>query len=222
MENKINDEPIIETFYGKISPVDIAVLYSLMVKRISKGYSSSEMSFLMGYENDVIGNIEQLNFKELTILELYSYTNALEDDALSGIILNDMGKEHDPADYQIVKTTERILMHYEVFEILPDNTSRQLFHLFEVNPEHDRLKYNTSYSMGIETATEILNTLLGGVLFQSPESPLDIFKRCRRISTSIRPYYVQVALNNISQSKEYPKFKRIKTKKYGCLYEKAF
>jgi hypothetical protein len=176
----------------------------------------------MGYETDVIGNIEQLNFKELTILELYSYTNALEDDALSGIILNDMGKEDDPADYQIVKTTERILMHYEVFEILPDNTSRQLFHLFEVNPEHDRLKYNTSYSMGIETATEILKTLLGGVLFQSPESPLDIFKRCRRISTSIRPYYVQVALNNIAQSKEYPKFKRIKTKKFGCLYEKAF
>jgi hypothetical protein len=91
-----------------------------------------------------------------------------------------------------------------------------------VNPEYDKLKYSTSYAMGIQETQEILNWLLEGALFESPETPFDIYERCRRISTSIRPYYVQVVLNDMAQSKEYPKFKRTKTKKYGYLYEKVF
>jgi hypothetical protein len=221
MENNTTELPLKETYHRKISPVDLCVIYSMIIKRIAKGYSASEVSFLMGYENGAIEKLEQLNFKELTIGELHNYTNVLGDDAFRGIIMSDMDEKQD-IDYHIVKTTERAIIHHEVFTILPDNSSRQIFNLFEVNPEYEKLKYSTSYETGIKDTKEILNSLLEGALFQSPERPFDIYERCRRISTSIRPYYVQVVLNDMAQSKDYPKFKRTKTKKYGYLYEKAF
>lgn len=224
MENKITEASVKETFQAKISPVDIGVLYSLMVKRIAKGYSTSEVSFLMGYEDNAIERIEQLQFKELTILDVHSYTNVL-DDGLKGVIINDMGKDDDTADdYQMVRTIQRTFIHHEVFEIRSDNTTCQIFNLFEVNPEYKKRNYSTSYEMGIKEATEILYSLLEGTVFQSPETPLNIYRRCRRISGSefISPAHIQAVLQDMAQSKGYPKFKRIKTKQRGCLYEKAF
>ncbi|EHQ26910.1 hypothetical protein [Mucilaginibacter paludis] len=223
MENKITEASVKETFQAKISPVDIGVLYSLMVKRIAKGYSTSEVSFLMGYEDNAIERIEQLQFKELTILDIHHYTNVLED-GLKGVIINNMDRVDDMADYQVVRTIQRTFIHHEVFEILPDNTACQVFNLFEVNPEYKKRNYSTSYEMGIKEATEILYSLLEGAVFQSPETPLNIYRRSRRISGSefISPAHIQAVLQDMAQSKGYPKFKRIKTKQRGCLYEKAF
>ncbi|MES2063074.1 MAG: hypothetical protein V4456_14200 [Bacteroidota bacterium] len=223
MANKITEIPLTETYQRKISPVDFCAIYSLMLKRIAKGYSASEVSFLMGRDDGAVGKLERFYYKTLTLEYLHIYTSILDDDALNGIIVSDRDEWHD-INYQIVKTTERTVIRHEVFEILNDNNLRQLFNLFEPNPEYDKFKYSTSYEMGIEQAREILKSLLEGVSFQTPESPLDIYRRCRRICTynSFRPRYVQAALNDITQSKDYPKLKRIKTKKHGYLYEKAF
>jgi len=177
----------------------------------------------MGYEDDAISKIEQLSFKILTIGVLHRYTHVLDDDAVNGIIISDVDEKQD-IDYQIISTTERMFIHHEVFEMLPGNSARQLFHLFEPNHESNKLSYSTSYEMGIRNTREILRSLLADVLFQSPQSPWDIYQRCRRMSSSqsLRPGYVQAVLIDMAESKEYPKFKRIKTKKYGYLYEKAF
>lgn len=219
----MTETPLQEIFHRKISPVDLGVIYSLIIKRIGKGYSASEVSFLMGYEDDAISKIEQLSFKILTIGVLHRYTHVLDDDAVNGIIISDVDEKQD-IDYQIIRTTERMFIHHEVFEMLPGNSARQLFHLFEPNHESNKLSYSTSYEMGIRNTREILRSLLADVLFQSPQSPWDIYQRCRRMSSSqsLRPWYVQAVLIDMAESKEYPKFKRIKTKKYGYLYEKAF
>ncbi|QEM03054.1 hypothetical protein DIU31_005790 [Mucilaginibacter rubeus] len=211
-----------ETFKANMSAVNVCILYSLMVARIAKGYSTADVSFLMGYPDDFIKSREELIGTAFTMSDIQRYHNALEVDGLTGIIFSDLNKK-EFSDYQLVKTTEQEVIHHEMFEIQQDKTLKPVFHLFEENPEYKKIKYSNSHQTATKETVGILNLLFEGSLFLSRETPLSIYLRCQSISgSSLNPMHVQTALQDMTKKKGYPKLKRINTKDYGCLYEKAF
>ncbi|MEO6523872.1 MAG: hypothetical protein ABIN91_19465 [Mucilaginibacter sp.] len=210
--------PIIDTFKATMSGVDICILYSLMVKRISKGYNTAEVSFLMGYPDDYIKLKEQLT-SIYDVIEINHYVHALEEKSFNGIIFNELNNQ-EPAEYRIVRTTYTELIRHDMYQANDDLSEELLFSLIEENLSHTR--YSSSDERTAKEAAGILQILFDGYLFLEPCTPLELYKRFRGISGSniLDPRYVQAALMDLLKQKGYPRLKRINCKD-GCMYIKV-
>lgn len=206
---------------ARLSALNVGMLYSFMVKRISKGYSTSEVSFLMGFSIDYIKQKEELKTIGFSFEDLHSFKRAIEESSLRGFIHNYEVQNYD-AEYHLIRIKHEASISTTLFRIEDDQTETLIFRLMEENPEFIRYKASEE-----ETATEIktiLKVLFDGRLFYTPQSPLNIYQRCRTAfaNESLSPRHVQAALAEMIKQKEFPKLKRIKSKDYGCQYEKVF
>lgn len=206
---------------ARLSALNVGMFYSFMVKRISKGYSTSEVSFLMGFSIDYIKQKEELKTIGFSFEDLHSFKRAIEESSLRGFIHNYEVQNYD-SDYHLTKATHKASIITSLYRIESDHTETLVFRLMEENQEFIRYKASEE-----ETAAEvktILKVLFDGRLFYTPQSPLNIYQRCRTAfgNESLSPRHVQAALAEMTKQKEFPKLKRIKSKDYGCQYEKVF
>ncbi|WP_316750922.1 hypothetical protein [Pedobacter gandavensis] len=219
MKKKNNDtSPLISR--ATLSSVNVGMLYSFMVKRIAKGYSTSEVSFLMGYTNDYMKQKEELDSIGFSFEDMHCFRHAVEEKSLNGIISN-FEHQKATASYQLTKISDPVKTAVRMCRMEEDGTETQIFHLVESNMGHGSLK-TTEMENEAEVAA-MLNVLFEGRMFYTPQSPLQIFQKCRNtLSDTVAPRHLQTALQTLTKKKEFPKLKRIKSKDNGCMYEKVF
>lgn len=219
MKNKHNYSlPLI--YKAMLSPVNVGMLYSFMIKRIAKGYSTSEVSFLMGYTNDYMKQKEELNSIGFTYEDMHCFQHAVEEPSLRGLIPS-IEKGSSKCEYQLIKISGPAKIEFMMIRLEKDGQETPIFHLIENNTKGNAHQVT---ELSIEAqAIAILNVLFEGKLFYSPQSPLQIYQKCRsRISESLSPRHLQAALLNLTKKNDFPKLKRVKSKDNGCMYEKVF
>lgn len=203
-----------------LSPVNVGMLYSFMIKRIAKGYSTSEVSFLMGYTNDYMKQKEELNSIGFTYEDMHCFQHAVEEPFLRGLIpgIENGGSKRE---YQLIKISDPAKIEFMMIRLEKDGQQTPIFHLIENNTKHCTHKIT---ELSIEAqAIAILNVLFEDKLFYSPQSPLQIYQKCRsKISEPLSPRHLQTALLSLTKKKGFPKLKRVKSKDNGCMYEKVF
>lgn len=208
-------------FRARMSSFDVAILYRFMIKRISKGYSSSETSFLMGYNTDLFKKKEDLTSIGFTLEEMHLFKNAMEEHSLK-TYLPGHEIQKQTSDYCLIKRIEPTQIWLKMLRIAADNSEELIFQLQEENPGY--ASYGLADAESFEEAKAILNVLFESRLFFSPQAPLVIYQRCRSAvgSEGLSPRHVQAALSELTKKKDFPKLKRIRSSDYGCMYEKVF
>lgn len=206
---------------ARLSSVNLGILYSFMIKRISRGYSTAETSFLMGYSIDFIKQKEELKSIGFSFADMYTFKNALEENSLRSGMPNYEGQNYE-ADYLLIKTIGASKIDIRMFRLEEDKSETLVFHIIEEN--HALIRYKTSEEESTAEVKAIMNVLFEGRLFYTPQLPLTIYQRCRSAigSDVLTPKYVQAALTALTKKKDFPKLKRVRSKDYGCMYEKVF
>ncbi|MBC8987755.1 hypothetical protein H9X96_18490 [Pedobacter sp. N36a] len=203
-----------------LSPVNVGMLYSFMIKRIAKGYSTSEVSFLMGYANDYMKKKEELSSIGFSYEDMHCFQHAVEEPSLRGLI-SSFENGGSKSEYQLIKISNPVKIEFMMMRLETDGQETPIFHLIENNMNSIAHKI-TELSMEAQ-AMAILNVLFEGKLFYSPQSPLQIYQKCRnKLSESFSPRHLQAALLNLTKKNDFPKLKRVKSKDNGCVYEKVF
>jgi hypothetical protein len=214
--------PETKTFKANMSTLSVNLLYSLMLKRISKGFSTADMSFLMGYPYDCVNDNEELISVGYAINDIYRYCDALGEKTMGGIILNDFD-EKESSEHQLFRTTYAEIIQYDMYMIGKEQPDTLIFRLYEGNPEFKKVTYFRSYESVIKQVTAILDLLFEGAFFLSPQIPMNIYTRCRTVcDPGLYPNYVEKILHTMTIKKEFPKLKRTNTRGHGCTYGKVF
>lgn len=211
--------PILTTTKAILSSVNVGILYSFMIKRIGKGYSTAEISFLMGYANDYMKQKEELASVGFTFEDMHCFRQAVEEQSLTGLIFN-FEEENMVDEYQLIKIITSTKTEIKMIRLEKDGTVSQIFQLMEVNTTG--LIYKTAELEISEKVAAMVKVLFDGQLFYSPQSALQIFQKCRDVSTTLAPRHLQAALSSLTKKNEFPKLRRTKSKDYGCMYEKVF
>lgn len=212
---------MVTTFKGRMTSLQVGILYGFMVKRISRGYSTAEMSFLMGYSTDYIRQKEELKQIGFSFEDIHNFATALEERSWRGFSYS--YEEHNKeADYLLVKTLSKVRIDLQLFRIAEDQSQTLVFHLLEENPGY--VRYPTSEAEYFQEAQAVMKVLFEGRLFYSAKTALEIYQRCRTISgnNNLDPKHIQAAIASFTSLKEFPKLKKIRSKEYGCMYEKVF
>lgn len=211
----------VSSFRGRLTSLNVGILYGLMVKRISRGYSTAEMSFLMGYTNDYIRQKEELKQVGFSFEDIHNFANALEEKSWRGFSYS-YEENNTEADYILTKTISKVRIDIRLFHLSEDGEQTLIFHLMEENPAYNR--YPTSEEEYFNEAKAVMKVLFEGRLFYTAKSPLEIYQRCRTISgnNNLDPKHIQEALLHFSSLNEFPRLKKIRSKDYGCMYEKVF
>ena len=214
-------KPVSTIFKARMSSLNVAMLYSFMVKRIAKGYSTSETSFLMGYAVDFIKQKEELKSIGFSFEEIHRFKQAMEEHSLRAFAPGYENHNYT-ADYLLIRQVEGPRIHIKMLRIEEDQSEILLFQLLEENPAYAR--HRTINQEGSDLAVAIMKVLFEGRLFYTPQVPLTIYQRCRSAvgSENIDPKHVQAALSALSNTTDFPRLKRIRSKEYGCMYEKVF
>lgn len=217
---KKNEYATALTSTAMLSSINVSMLYSFMIKRIAKGYSTSELSFLMGHANDYMKQKEELISIGFTFEDMHCFRHAVEEKSLAGLISN-FENLKTMGEYQLVKTSSPRKTELKMIRIEQDGTEHQIFHLIENNPIHSSTKLNEQEA--VAEASAILKVLFEGEMFYTPQSPLQIYQVFRNtLSDTLAPRHLQHALQTLTKKKQFPKLKRIRSKDYGCMYEKVF
>lgn len=213
--------PLVDVFMEETTRLNINLLYSFMLKRIAKGYSSLDVSFLMGYSYDFIKSVEELMNLGLDFITNNLYLQALQDSDNGGILFNDFDAKGVEI-FKLVRTTRPEQIIHEVFSLSNENNPELIFRLFEHN---HRCQANINMQ-GQEDKRmfliKFLDLLFSSTYFLSPREPISIFRRCLvAMDGELKPYEVWEILVEMSKQKSYPKLK-VKSRKDGLTFEKVF
>ena len=215
--------PIVETYTKETTRLNINLLYSFMLKRIAKGYSSLDVSFLMGYSFDFIKSVEELMQLGLDFVTNGLYLEALRDGDIGGILFNDFDKE-GVARFELIRTTHPEQIIHEVYQLSNEDEkdNELVFKLFEQNWKYQEFKNAQSCHNNRTVLSEFLALLFAGTYFLTPKEPSSIFRRCQMVvDGDLKPYEVRGILFEMTKQKSFPKL-RAKDRRDGLTFEKVF
>ena len=96
--------PLAESFTQKTTRLNINLLYSCMLKRIAKGFSSMDVSFLMGFSFDYVKDVEENMMNSgFEMVASRIYLDALSDTDTGGILFDDFEMDQ-VSKFNMVKT----------------------------------------------------------------------------------------------------------------------
>lgn len=211
-------EPLIYTEnLSDISIMRVNVLYSLMLIRISRGYTSEDVSYLMGFEENIIEEMEEFN-RNIDLSDVYRFVEAMEENSMKGILFTNFGISNSESNYKLVKVVHDEFIEISLFR--DTDSAHNVFKLYEPNP--DFIQDQESHNETILELRGILNIMFQGHFFDEPQTPFAIYRHCRSFCGSdLYPRQLKMVLNGMLKEKGKPKLVCHKSKTRGTIsYEK--
>lgn len=220
-ENITSKNHEVKVVEAKLSTIDINVIYSLMLMRISKGLTPVELDFLIGSTETTIQDMEDFNLKSVGLEIIWKVLTAIEGGDLQGIILSPLGSNDRSASYKLVRITNEQAIETAVYVSDSKNSESLVFKLYEQNTANE--KFPQALITTLNDIRGLLNLMLDGAAFIEPLSPLEIYQKCRIIlGNEVYPRYVETILTEMTKKRGYPKLILRKIKRTGkIVYEKA-
>lgn len=190
-------------YKAELSLADVNVLYGIMLLRISKGYSTGEVSFLMGLVSDPVGRFERLARKKITVGMLMDILSALGEKSLGSFILFSADVMVGDCLCHMVRTRRRKLIEHALYLLDSTGAERLVFKLFERNPDH--LPFPQSEVQKWDEIGKILDVELEDN-WSVPKEPIEIYQHCLLLTElDIMPRHVMKLLGEMTSRSSYPK-----------------
>lgn len=220
-ENTTSKNHEVKVVEAKLSTIDINVIYSLMLLRISKGLTPAELDFLIGSTETTIQDMEDFNLKSIGLEIIWKVLTAIEGGDLQGIIFSPLGSNDRSASYKLVRITNEQVIETAVYALDSTNSENLVFKLFEQNTAYE--KFPQALNTTLNEIRGLLTLMLDGAAFIEPLSPMEVYQKCRIVlGNEVHPRYVEMILAEMTKKRGYPKLARRKIKRTGkIVYEKA-
>jgi transcriptional regulator with XRE-family HTH domain len=197
----------------------VDLVYLVKINRISKGFSTEELSFLIGRAKNYIETRESLlPRKDFTMRDICWLAEAF------GIVPPSLFMNNSGIPDKIRVRTSVVKQNgitYHITERIEENGEPQLFYqLYEyTEPTPDEIKRDQQQ---LDELIRTVGKLLHGKYFdKNIRRPLEIFQHCRSITKKdIRPRLLQKALDTHTASDKFPCLKKYWGKNAGYLYKK--
>lgn len=187
--------------------------YLVKINRIGHGWSTEELSFLIGRSANYIDARENLRTNsQFTVEDLVFIAMAFEMSATEMIM-------HNPGEFRqfqfqaTVQQQGNIIFH-EIWRI-QQQAKYLLCRLYEFPQKPDPEKEKQQLATIINSIRRIIKT----GFFKQPRHPLAIYRQCKKRSkTSLRPSLVQQALAHYTTGNAEVKLQRKKSKQQAWTY----
>jgi hypothetical protein len=193
------------------------LLYTVMLLRIAKGYTSAELSFLIGYTGDYIASVESLEVPIYNPYDMRIISKVLDEPSLTGIDLDEeTGEKVYVEMHRFVEGNEV----YHVSHVLDEqDTMVPSFTLIETIGEHQQTSDldNTDYQL-VRNAVKLL---IDAGYFYTSHTNLEIFKRIKKLlpAKTISPFYLEQALIELSTNHITATLERVVVDNKGVSYK---
>ena len=172
----------------------LQIIYRVMIKRISKGFSAEELSFLIGREQNYIAAIETCKAAVYTDEELRLIAIALNESNIRSFYPQLSSAENVSVEMERQKKGNKIVHTCDI--VTPEGYRQPFFNL-----EEDTLESSFENGTGPEDkaiAYDAVDILLRSGYFFEAKLPYKVFQSINRFleSISISPFYIQLALDN--------------------------
>lgn len=197
------------------SALYVSFIYCILINRISRNYSSEELSFLLGQEDDFVENMEL--FKSINFnTELYGYLGSVFGHYHFMQDQGGQGMKEDLYEMTIYNNDYAIQYHLDCYvnktETIP------VFQLIEEHPNTID-KYSNSVKNDIEAAQRSIYLMVEAGAFTMCMSAKEIHQFIERATESrISPRYIKNELDKIAGRKGKAPLKKTKRRSYGYRY----
>lgn len=175
-------------------------IYMVMLKRISKGYTAEELSFLIGCKSEYVAAVEMMQVKGYTPKEMERIAKALDERDLNWFYGQEQtGEEMDAIMELIVE--DGLLIHQ--CKVLRGAEWETFFVLNELltGPQDKEDMVDVYYDI----AKEAIKLLVKSGFFHYKRTNQNIFKRINRFLSAgtLPPFYIEQALNELTGEGEH-------------------
>ncbi|WAC41052.1 hypothetical protein [Pedobacter sp. SL55] len=207
-------------YRAKLSRVHVNILYSMMLLRITRGYSSAEASFLMGHASNTIGELETLAHKDMPVSWLCEMLEALGEPSYRGIIFTDFGKDVSCQSCEMQCTRYEKYVEHTLFRTDSEGKANLVYKVFETNPNY--VEDEEREGELLVATRDILALLFNGRYFIEAKSPAAIYQKCSSLlGSDMKPRHAQQVLAEMIAKRGYPKLRRnVAKRKDKITYEK--
>lgn len=215
-----------------MSSLEFDMTYRTREMRIKRGFSAEDLSFLLGYNEGFVREIEDPTNKKSYDISLLNYLPKILECSVQKLIANRL-----PGDDHIrIKTKKWVKnnkAHYEMEQLTDSNIQKTPIKFrFEENlPTHrkkhrnknlqkrkkgrprteEKVHTNIALSKEESDIRKLIADLFEGNFFNEPKTPFYIFNYCRTVvGNKITCEYVERALSIFTGKKKFPKLKCIK------------
>ncbi len=204
----------------EITSGELENIYQVMIKRIAKGYTAEQLSFLIGKEAGYISAIELLDAPFYTISELKKIALVLEENDLNSFFL----KESDETSLLVVmeRDDEGNTRKHTCSIIDEDQEKQPPLFLIKEDISED-LAENMTSKEDWEIANKAVKLLIRSGYFYEAKMPFEVCQSVNRFLTiPVSPFYIQQALNSlITDGAEEALLNKIQQEDEGYLYIEA-
>ena len=179
------------TTIKEIPAFQLATIYRVMLKRIAKGYTAEQLTFLIGAPENHIQDIEALEKPFYSLDDLERIARALEESNLQSLF----SPINNEAMLKIAVSREYAEGNFiHSFYLLDkDNNQKELFRLQEEEfPEFDDLLRSDEI---LDTVSDTVDVMIRSGYFYEPKLPYEIFSTINTLQPEpLNSCYIQFAL----------------------------
>lgn len=209
MENQI------ETYTLVCKPQYINFLYCILINRISRGWSARELSFLLGQDDDFIGNLERFITFDYSAELMGQLLHVMPE----GDLLMTSVKGVFEFTYRHTISVERDLIRYRMEKHINEYESIIVFDLVEEDGSWRDQTATNSVKEELRQAGIILNMLLKEGSFSRYVTALEIFNVLKtHASSHFQPKQLKTELDKLWGRKGTAPLKRTKRRSYGYRF----
>lgn len=179
---------------------ELNTLTRVMVKRISKGYTAEELSFLIGFTADYIPDVEMLKEPIYDGDVLSLIMEALEDENFKTFYGTSYQEDIVQVEMMKLPTDDGQVTQCRII----NDQGYGIMHFTLQEELNKHSKTDALYQSTFMLALDALKLLLAADYFQKERTTLEIFQRINTFFSAgtIRPCYIKEALDALSLTKE--------------------
>lgn len=175
------------------SPLYCGFVYCMMLNRISRGYTTDELTFLVGQDDHFISDIESLTATDFS-MDLYGSLRQVFQHP--NFLLHE-GHVREEMEHEMHSWQDEMAIYHRMDRYVNERETVTIFQLVEEHPQYSD-QFTNSVSMEVEGCREVLRLLIEEGLFNKPIPPNDLHNHVESIlQMRIKPRYLQAAPRSI-------------------------
>lgn len=210
-----NMEKQFETYTMACKPQYINFLYCILINRISRGWSAEELSFLLGKDDDFIGNLERFVVFDYSVELMGKLLQVMPE----GNLLMTSVKGTSKFTYKHSINVEGHLIRYRMERYVNERESISVFDLTEEDGKWREQSASNSVKEELRQAGIIIDMFMKDGRFTGYITALEIFNVLRtHVSSHFQPKQLKTELDKLWGRKGTAPLKRTKRRSYGYRF----
>lgn len=189
-------------------------IYCMMLNRISRGYTSDELTFLIGQDDHFISDIESFTTIDFS-MDLYGSLRQVFQHP--NFLLHE-GQVREEIEHEMCSWQDETAIYHRMERYVNERETVTVFQLVEEHPGYAD-QFTNSVKTEIEGCREVLRLLIEEGIFNKPILPSDLHNHVESIlEMRIKPRHLQTELGRLWGRKGKAPIKRTKRRSYGYKY----